>query len=78
MLQHVVDELNASRDATITNLLNIYSDLSRKTSYSKYCYNLFDSDLYEVFEYESLLDKKWGLEILSDHTFKLTSVQNKF
>lgn len=72
-----VKNLNENRDEALTNLKYIHEVLSKMVSYSKYCYNILDSDIHEVFEYPTLIKQKWGSSILSEKTFKLLQLFNK-
>jgi hypothetical protein len=69
MLPHIVEELNQNRENASNLLIEIYDALSQMTCYSKYCYNLYDSDLFEVFEFSSLINQKWGQLIITEPTF---------
>lgn len=71
MSQYIIDELNNTKESASNILLEIHAELSQITSYTKYCYNLYDSDLYEVFQFESLVNKEWGMDIISHHSFEL-------
>lgn len=72
-----VRSLNENRDEALTNLKYIHEVLSKMVSYTKYCYNILDSDIHEVFEYPTLIKQKWGSSILSEKTFKFLQLFNQ-
>lgn len=71
MALHIVEELNSNKESAAGQLVEIYSELSLMISYSKYCYNLYDSDLFEVFHFDELVRQEWGVNILSKDSFNL-------
>ena len=75
MAEHIIKELNENKESEIDALLNIYNNLSSITSYSNR-FNINDSDLHEVYEYPSLLRCRWGLNILSQNSFRLLNSFN--
>lgn len=72
-----VKSLNENRNEALINLIYIHEVLSKMVSYSKYCYNILDSDIHEVFEYPALIKCKWGGSILCEKTFKLLQLFNQ-
>lgn len=68
-MKHIVDSLNMNMGFARNQVIRIYDILANMSSYSQYCYNVYDSDLFEVLEFKSLIEQDWGKELLSVTTF---------
>lgn len=76
-MQHIIDELNRSASTRISHLLRIHRNLIELMNFHYYSSMVYDSDLYEVLEFNSLLNYKWGSEVLGTKTIELIKLFNQ-
>lgn len=68
-MKHIIESLNVNIEFARSQVVRIYDLLAKMSFYSQHCYNVYDSDLFEVLEFKSLIEQQWGKQILSLTTF---------